>query len=251
MKICRVEISGGNVERGLIVDNVVYKLEGDALKPGAKIGALENVRLKCPAQPGKVVCVGLNYRDHAKEMGLPLPENPILFLKPSTSVIGPGDKIIYPPQSQRVDYEGELGVVISRRCRNVKPEESAAYILGYTCVNDVTARDLQAKDGQWTRAKGFDSFAPIGPWVESELDPSNLKIQTILNGKVVQDSNTSNLIFNVPTLVAFISGVMTLEPGDVIATGTTSGIGPMNPGDKVTVSIEGIGELSNTIASPV
>jgi 2-keto-4-pentenoate hydratase/2-oxohepta-3-ene-1,7-dioic acid hydratase in catechol pathway len=191
--------------------------------------------------------VGLNYRDHAEEVRLPIPDEPLLFLKPVSSVIGPGDAIVIPPESSRVDYEAELAVVIGKTARRVTSEEAPEYILGYTCLNDVTARDLQAKDKQWTRGKSFDTFCPIGPWVETELDPSNLQIELYLNGEQKQASRTSKLIFDVFHLVEFISCVMTLEPGDVIATGTTSGIGRMKPGDTVEVRIEGIGSLTNPV----
>ncbi len=249
MKICRMEISG-KIEYGIVREQEVFALEGEPIKarPGKKLGKLSELKLKSPCVPTKVVAVGMNYRDHAKELGQQLPENPILFLKPPTSVIGPGEAIICPPSSQRVDYEAELGFVISRRAKNVKVEQAFDYILGYTCVNDVTARDLQIKDGQWTRAKGFDTFCPIGPWLETELDPAHLKVQAILNGKVVQNSNTSNLVFPVPILLSFISSIMTLEPGDCIATGTPAGIGPMKPSDQITISVEGIGELSNPVS---
>jgi len=250
LKICRVEVSG-KVESGIIIEQEVFKLEGDLTKPkpGKKLGRLSELKLKSPTEPGKIVAVGMNYRDHARELGQKLPENPILFLKPATAVIGPLEPIICPAQSQRVDYEAELGVVISRRAKNVKPESASDYILGYSCFNDVTARDLQIKDGQWTRAKSFDTFAPIGPWIETELDPGNLKVQALLNEKIVQNSSTSNLIFPVPELVAFISSVMTLLPGDVIATGTPSGIGPIKPGDEIVIYVEGVGELRNPVQS--
>jgi len=206
-------------------------------------------KLLAPVLPGKIIAVGLNYRDHAQEMGHALPQNPILFMKPSTTVIGPDEKIIYPAQSSRVDYEAELGVVISRRCRNVKAGQARDFILGYTCFNDVTARDLQVADGQWTRAKSFDTFAPIGPWIVSDIeDPHKLAISSRLNGEIKQSSSTTNLIFSVFDLVEFISSVMTLEKGDVIATGTPSGIGPMNRGDDISIEIEGIGTLTNMVA---
>lgn len=205
-------------------------------------------RLLAPVLPTKIVAVGLNYRDHAREMGFELPSEPLMFLKPASSVIGPSEAIVYPPQSERVDYEAELAVVIGRRCRKVQPEQAAEHILGYTCLNDVTARDLQARDGQWTRAKSFDTFAPLGPWIETAIpDPHNLNIILRLNDTVKQSSNTANLIFSVFELVGRISAVMTLEPGDVIATGTPSGIGPMQRGDTVRVEIEGIGVLENTV----
>jgi len=194
------------------------------------------------------VAVGLNYRDHASEMGLEIPKEPILFLKPSTSVIGPQEAIVYPSQSSRVDYEAELGVVIGRTCKDVDARDAKDYILGYTCLNDVTARDLQAKDGQWTRAKSFDTFAPIGPWIATDIeDPHTLSIQARLNGETKQSSNTSNLIFTVYELIDFISHIMTLREGDIIATGTPSGIGPMSLGDEIAIEIEGIGVLVNRV----
>jgi 2-keto-4-pentenoate hydratase/2-oxohepta-3-ene-1,7-dioic acid hydratase in catechol pathway len=210
--------------------------------------ALKEVKLLAPVLPGKIVALGLNYMDHAKEMGMVIPPNPLIFLKPSTAVIGPGDKILYPKSARQVDYEGELGIVIGRRCKNVNARAAAKYILGYTCVNDVTARDLQSKDGQWTRAKSFDTFAPIGPWIVSGINPGNLKIESFLNGKRRQNSNTKNLIFKVEEIVSFVSGVMTLLPGDVIATGTPPDVGPMKRGDTVKVKIGKIGELVNKVA---
>ena len=180
-------------------------------------------------------------------MGLALPAEPVLFLKPPTTVIGPGDTVVYPAASLQVDYEAELGVVIKKRTRGVGPEEAPDHILGYTCANDVTARDLQKKDGQWTRAKSFDTFCPVGPWIETGLDPADLLIQSYLNGERRQSSRTSQLIFKVNELVSFISGIMTLEPGDLIITGTPAGIGPMQPGDEIEVRIEGIGSLKNRV----
>jgi len=218
--------------------------------PGTRLTGeqLSVTRLLPPVLPGKIVAVGLNYRDHANEMGLEIPEVPILFLKPSTSVIGPQEDIIYPGQSSRVDYEAELGVVIGRTCRDVDARDAKDYILGYTCVNDVTARDLQARDGQWTRAKSFDTFAPIGPWIATGIeDPHTLSIHARLNGETKQSSNTSNLIFTVYELVDFISHVMTLREGDVIATGTPSGVGPMSVGDEIAIEIERIGVLTNRV----
>ena len=208
---------------------------------------LEDVTLLAPVAPSKVVMVGLNYRDHAGELGMPVPAEPVIFIKPSTAVIGPAQPIIYPASSSRVDYEAELGVVIKDRTRGVSAAEAMAHVAGYTCVNDVTARDLQEKDGQWTRAKSFDTFAPVGPWIETELDPSDLRIASYLNGEKKQDSRTSEFIFDVPRLVEFISGVMTLLPGDVIATGTPPGVGPMKPGDEVAVEVEGVGTLVNRV----
>ena len=210
---------------------------------------VEEIKLRAPVCPTKVVAVGLNYRDHAEEVGMALPEEPLLFMKPSSSIIGPNEQIVLPPQSSRIDYEAELGVVMGKEARNVDRRDAPGYILGYTCLNDVTARDLQQKDGQWTRAKGFDTFCPIGPWVETDLDPSDLKIELYLNGELKQESRTSQLVFDPFHLVEFISGIMTLYPGDVIATGTTSGIGPMNAEDLVEVRIEGVGSLVNTVAA--
>lgn len=213
---------------------------------GGEVLSLEDVTLLPPCQPSKIVCVGLNYVKHALELKMPLPDEPILFLKPPSAVLAPGGQIVYPSSSIQVDYEGELAVVIGKRCHNVSAGDAEKYILGYTCFNDVTARDLQRKDGQWTRAKSFDTFAPFGPWI-GKIDPSDADIKTRVNGKLVQDSNTSDLIFSVPRLVQFISAVMTLEPGDVIATGTPPGVGQLQKGDLVEVEIEGIGVLKNSV----
>jgi 2-keto-4-pentenoate hydratase/2-oxohepta-3-ene-1,7-dioic acid hydratase in catechol pathway len=207
---------------------------------------MEDVELLAPCYPSKIVCVGLNYVEHAKELKMKLPEEPILFLKPPSAVIGPGTEIIVPKSSERVDYEGELGVVIGKRCKAIAADEAKKHILGYTCFNDVTARDLQQKDGQWTRAKSFDTFAPFGPWIAS-IDPSDADIKTRVNGQIRQSSNTADLIFGVPSLIEFISNVMTLEPGDVIATGTPPGVGRLEKGDVVEVEIEGIGVLKNRV----
>ena len=208
---------------------------------------LDEVRLQAPCTPSKIVCLGLNYRSHVEESQFPMPSVPLIFLKPSTAVIGPDDEIILPHFSRRVDYEGELGVVIGRKAKDVPQNQAKDYVLGYTCVNDVSERHIQKEDGQWTRAKGFDTFAPIGPWIETEIDPDDLKLETYLNGEVRQSTRTSDLIFGIAELVSFISGVMTLLPGDVIATGTTAGIGRMNPGDVVEVRIEKIGNLRNFV----
>jgi 2-keto-4-pentenoate hydratase/2-oxohepta-3-ene-1,7-dioic acid hydratase in catechol pathway len=199
-------------------------------------------------KPSKIVCVGLNYRDHAGEMKEKLPANPILFLKPPSTVIFNNDEIIYPRQTNELHYEAELAVVIKDRIKNVSEKEASKHILGFTCGNDVTARDLQRLDGQWTRAKGFDTFCPLGPKIVSGISPDNLSIKLFLNGQLKQSSNTSNLIFKANYLVSFISQVMTLEPEDVILTGTPAGIGPMQVGDEVRVEIEGIGTLTNRIA---
>ncbi len=209
---------------------------------------LADVRLLPPVVPTKVICIGKNYADHVEEMGGERPAEPIIFLKPSTAIIGPDDPILRPTAiSERVDYEGELAVVIGRIGREVPADRAAEVIFGYTIANDVTARDLQARDGQWTRAKGFDSFCPLGPWIETDLDPADLELTTRLNGEVRQHSRTSLLMHQVPALIAFVSQVMTLIPGDVLLTGTPAGIGPMDKGDEVSVTIEGIGTLTNLV----
>ncbi len=198
--------------------------------------------------PTKIICIGLNYRDHAKEMGLAIPERPVMFLKPPTSVIGMGDAIVYPePQTRELHYEAELAIVIKDLIHKITEDEAPKHILGFTCANDVTARDLQRIDGQWTRAKSFDTFCPLGPDIVSNIDPDHLKIKLYLNGQVKQDSNTEQMIFKPFYLVSFISSVMTLLPGDIILTGTPAGIGPMQKGDTVTVEIEGIGRLTNKV----
>ena len=207
-----------------------------------------DVRLLAPVLPTKVVAIGKNYADHAREMGGEPPDEPVIFLKPSTSVIGPGDPVARPVKlSERVDFEGELAVVIGRLCRDVPPERVSEVIFGYTCANDVTARDLQAKDGQWTRAKGFDTFCPLGPWIETGLDPADLELTTTVNGEVKQHARTSQLLHDVTAVVCYVTSVMTLLPGDILLTGTPAGIGPLVHGDRVSVAIQGIGALTNPV----
>ena len=214
---------------------------------------LAKCRILAPCKPGKIVAVGKNYLDHITELAgdAKLPDNPILFFKSSGTVIGPGDPITLPSEeiSQRVDHEAELAFVISRRARNVAATDAAGYILGYTCLNDVTARDIQKLDGQWTRAKNFDTFAPVGPLLTDEIDPLDVRLTASVNGVLRQDESSSKQIWNVYQLLEFISRMMTLEPGDLVTTGTPAGIGPIRAGDTVTVSIEGIGELSNPVAA--
>jgi 2-keto-4-pentenoate hydratase/2-oxohepta-3-ene-1,7-dioic acid hydratase in catechol pathway len=235
-------------------DAMIVALAGDPLHVG--VNPLEqqlklaDVRLLAPVIPrSKVVGIGRNYAAHAAELGNDVPTEPLMFLKPNTSVVGPGDPVFYPRQSSEVHYEGELAVVIGRICRDVAPERVAEVIYGYTVGNDVTARDLQKSDVQFTRGKGFDSFCPLGPWIETELDTSDLRVTTHLNGDLVQDGSTKDLIFDVATLIAHVSSVMTLLPGDVILTGTPEGVGPMNPGDEVDVTVTGIGTLTNKVVS--
>lgn len=211
--------------------------------------SLSEVRLLAPCRPTKIMCIGLNYRDHAAEMKEKLPEEPILFLKPPSAVIGPGDDIVYPQWIGRMDYEAELAVVIGRRAKNVSAAQAEDVIFGYTCANDVTGRHLQKKDGQWSRAKSFDTFCPLGPWIVTGVNASALAISLRVNDEVKQASSTSQLVCGPAQLVAFVSRVMTLEPGDVILTGTPSGIGPLNPGDSVTVDIEQIGQLTNSVVT--
>jgi 2-keto-4-pentenoate hydratase/2-oxohepta-3-ene-1,7-dioic acid hydratase in catechol pathway len=248
MRVVRV-LNGEDVRYGLADDSTVTLISDEpfaAWEPEEDV-QLASAKLLSPVVPTKIVCVGINYRTHAAEMGHELPKEPVIFLKPATAVNSPNGAIHIPDMSARVDYEGELAVVMGRRARSVSVDEISHHILGYTCANDVTARDLQAVDGQWTRAKGFDGFCPLGPWVDTDLDPRDLKIETRLNGEVVQSARTSDMIFDVPQLVSFVSHVMTLLPGDVVLTGTPGGIGQMRRGDVVEVTIEGIGSLSNKV----
>jgi len=198
-------------------------------------------------KPTKIICVGTNYGDHAKELGMNIPEEPLIFLKPPSSIIYDSQEIAYPLGVVRLDYEAELAVVIKETARDIREEDVSKYILGYTCLNDVTARDLQKKDGQWTRSKSFDTFCPIGPEIETAIDPEDVKVESYLNGALKQSSNTRHLIFTVGRLVSFISGVMTLLPGDIISTGTPDGVGPMQPGDTIEIRVEGIGSLKNKV----
>jgi len=241
---------GDRIATGTLEGEFVRPLQGtffeNPLPTGEEV-PLSAVKLLAPVLPSKVVCIGRNYVEHAQEMGDDVPEEPIIFLKPSTAVIGPGDPIPYPRISEQVDHEGELGLVIARLARRVKAEEAGNYILGFTCGNDVTARDLQRKDGQWTRGKGFDGFCPVGPWIETTIDPSDLALECRVNGEIRQSARTSQLTFGPNVLVEFITQVMTLLPGDVILTGTPAGVGPMKPGDRVEVEVEGIGVLENEL----
>jgi 2-keto-4-pentenoate hydratase/2-oxohepta-3-ene-1,7-dioic acid hydratase in catechol pathway len=240
------------VDFGAVEGDEIAPITGHPFGPFTFTGyryPISDVRLLAPVIPSKVVAVGKNYVEHAREMGGEAPASPVIFLKPSTAVIGSGDPIQYPASSAQVDFEGELAVVIGRLCRDVPASRAASVILGYTCANDVTARDQQSIDGQWARAKGYDSFCPLGPWITTNVDPADLEIVTTVNGEQRQHGRTSDMVHGVPELVEFISSVMTLLPGDVILTGTPAGVGPMQIGDVVTVEIEGIGALTNHLTA--
>jgi len=237
---------------GILKGETIQGIEGKPfrhLEASDRYYKLSEVKLLAPCIPSKIVALGLNYHSHAEEVNARLPDAPLIFLKPPTAVIGPEENIIYPSSSSRVDYEGELGVVIKKPTWRVSVKDAPDYVLGYTCFNDVTARDLQYKDRQWTRAKSFDTFAAIGPCIETELDPGNVMLETYLNGVLKQHSSTSDLIYSIPELINFTSHVMSLVPGDIIATGTPCGIGPMNPGDTIEIKIESIGTLRNYVVS--
>ena len=235
---------------GLVEGDDVYGLDGDpfaAFERGERLAPLSGLRLLAPCAPTKIVAVGRNYAEHAAEMGGDVPSEPLIFFKPPSAVIGPGEDIEYPALSKHVDYEAELAAVIGRRARNVSAKEALDYVLGYTCANDVTARDLQRQDSQWTRAKGFDTFCPLGPWIVTGLDPNDLAVESRVNGQVRQRSRTSHMHFPVAELINYITQVMTLEPGDVIMTGTPAGVGPLQPGDRVEIEVQGIGVLENSV----
>jgi 2-keto-4-pentenoate hydratase/2-oxohepta-3-ene-1,7-dioic acid hydratase in catechol pathway len=252
-RYCRFVADGktgwGVVDAAYGVDQLT-PLEGNPFDGPSKTGSpreLSSVQLLPPCLPSKILGVGTNYRAHAAEMGKPIPDEPLLFMKPPSALLGHGQPIVRPTGSWRVDFEGELAVVIGRRCRRVAEKDALDYVFGFTVCNDVTVRDLQKKDGQFTRAKGFDSFCPVGPWLTVGLDPSNLRVRTWQNGALKQDSTTSDLIFSVAKVIEIASRVMTLEPGDLITTGTPSGVGPIQPGDRIEIEVEGIGRLSNPV----
>jgi 2-keto-4-pentenoate hydratase/2-oxohepta-3-ene-1,7-dioic acid hydratase in catechol pathway len=235
-------------------DDTVYAAEGEpwrgaGLRPGPAVGRLDGVRLLAPVTPSKIVCVGRNYADHAAELGNPVPKEPLIFLKPPSSIVGPGAEVVYPELSGRLDPEAELVAVIGRAGRRVPAEDAMSLVAGYTCGNDVTARDLQKSDPQWTRGKGFDTFCPLGPWVDTEFDPTDVRVTCEVDGEVRQDGRTKDFIFDIPTLIAYVTAFARLEPGDVIMTGTPSGVGPVQVGNTITVAVEGLGRLTNQVVA--
>jgi 2-keto-4-pentenoate hydratase/2-oxohepta-3-ene-1,7-dioic acid hydratase in catechol pathway len=261
LKIARFSYSG-KIRYGVVENQMIAGYRGSPLAhpdtgkayfsaDGTRY-KLGEVKLLAPTEPSKIVCLGLNYRKHIEEIGFKFPENPILFLKPPSAIINPEDYIVRPKSAQgRIDYEGEVGIVIGKKAKGIPEKNALEYILGYTCINDVTDRHAQQKDGQWTRAKGFDTFCPVGPWIETEGNPGKTEVKTLLNGQIRQNSDTSFLIFKIPYLIAFISEVMTLMPGDIIATGTPEGIGQLNSGDTVEIKVEGVGTLRNYVRDEI
>jgi 2-keto-4-pentenoate hydratase/2-oxohepta-3-ene-1,7-dioic acid hydratase in catechol pathway len=251
MRFVRYQRGADAPQYGWVLENQIGPVEGTPFGEFRRMEAqypLDAVRLLAPVLPGKIICVGRNYAEHAREHNAEIPELPLLFLKPPSAVIGPGDTILLPPQSQRVEHEGELVVVIGREGRWISPETASDYIFGYTLGIDVTARDLQRKDGQWTRGKGFDTFCPLGPWIETTFDPSDAMLTCHVNEEMRQMASTRDMLFTVRQVVAFISSVMTLQPGDIIMTGTPAGVGPLAAGDEVRVTVDGIGTLRNRVA---
>ena len=250
MRIVRYLYKNEEPAYGWVFENKVGDIEGNIFGEYRRLEAeipLESVKLLAPSQPSKIVCIGRNYTEHAKELGNDVPQVPLIFMKPPSSIINPGDTIILPPQSKQVEHEAELVAVIGKRGRNIPPDQAKDYILGYTIGNDITARDLQKTDGQWTRAKGFDTFCSFGPWIDTEFDITDALISCKVSGQPRQMASTRDMVFNVGKLVAFISSVMTLEPGDLIFTGTPAGVGPLHDGDVVEVDIDGLGVLSNPV----
>ncbi|HEY2509761.1 MAG TPA: fumarylacetoacetate hydrolase family protein [Polyangiaceae bacterium] len=253
MRIARLALPDGETSYARLDESIAELLDA---APWSESGPTSGERahvawsakdLRCPVEPSKILCIGRNYAAHAKELGNDVPSEPLLFLKPPSALLDPGGRIVLPEVSSRVEHEAELGVVFSRRARNVRKEDALAYVFGYTCVGDITARDLQKKDGQWARAKGFDTFCPVGPWIETELDPSKLAVRCRVNGALRQDGVTSNMIFDVPTLIAYASRMMTLEPGDLLVTGTPEGVGPLVDGDALEIEVSGVGTLRTSV----
>ena len=252
MRIIRYQQKNENPKYGWIYEDNIGSIEGNIFGEYRRLEArtpLAEVKLLAPSQPSKIVCVGRNYAEHAKEHNAEVPKVPLIFLKPPSSIINPGEYIILPPQSQQVEHEAELVAVIGKRGRNITAEQARDYLLGFTIGNDVTARDLQKSDGQWTRAKGFDTFCSFGPWIDTDFDVSDALITCKVSGQPRQMASTRDMVFSVGTLIAFISSVMTLEPGDIIFTGTPAGVAPLKDGDDVVIEIEGLGRLSNPVKS--
>ena len=250
MRIIRYQTKDETPKYGWLLEDKIGDISGNPFGRYRRRDAttpLADVKLVTPCQPSKIVCVGRNYVEHAKELGNEVPKVPLIFLKPPSAIISNGDAIVLPPQSRQVEHEGELVVVVGKRARNVTAEQAKKFIFGYTIGNDVTARDLQNTDGQWTRAKGFDTFCPFGPWIDTEFDPSDAVLTCRVNGQMRQMASTRDMVFGVGTLVAYISSVMTLEPGDIIFTGTPAGVGELRNGDRVDVEIDGLGRISNPV----
>ncbi len=252
MRIVRYQTRENPALCGWILEDRVGSIEGDIygeFRRQEPTLPLDSVRLLPPISPGKILCVGRNYTAHAREHDAEVPDIPLLFLKPATTLIGPGDEIVLPPQSNQVEHEAELAVIVGKQGRWIQAEKALDYVLGYTIANDVTARDLQRRDGQWTRSKGFDTFCPLGPWIETEYDASDRVITCHVNGEMRQMASTRDMVFTVRQIIAFASSIMTLEPGDALLTGTPAGVGPLQPGDTVIVAIEGLGELENRVVA--
>ena len=258
MRIARAQAAGGEIVYGIITDEWFQPVAGspfergfDTLQPYGQPIALSGVRLLAPCQPSKIVCVGRNYAEHAAEHGAEVPKEPLIFLKPPSAVVGPNDAIVLTPLSQQVEHEAELVAVVRVRARHLTRDNALDCLLGYTCGNDVTARDLQRRDGQWSRAKGFDTFCPLGPWIETELDPSDQVVSCQVNGHVRQQASTRDMVFDMKALLVYVTAVMTLEPGDVLMTGTPSGVSPIRSGDVVDVTVSGVGVLRNPVQPSV
>jgi 2-keto-4-pentenoate hydratase/2-oxohepta-3-ene-1,7-dioic acid hydratase in catechol pathway len=252
MRFVRYQLEHTAPSYGWVYENKIGPIEGDPFGEYRRLEAeipLESVRLLPPAVPSKIICLGRNYEEHAREQNADVPQVPLIFMKPSSALIGIGEKIVLPPQSRLIEHEAELAVVVGKRGRWVGTEEAGDYIFGYTIANDVTARDLQRSDNQWTRGKGFDTFCPLGPWIETEMDPYDILITCRVNENIRQMASTRDMIFSIQQIIAFVSSVMTIEPGDLILTGTPAGVGPLEPGDRVNISIENIGELENSVVN--
>ena len=250
MRIVRYQVNGEAPKYGWMLDDKIGEIEGDLFGAYKRLDAktpLSSVKMLAPSAPSKIICMGRNYVEHAKELGNNVPKIPLIFFKPPSSIINPGDTILLPPQSKQIEHEAELVVVIGKRARYVTAEDAKNYIFGYTVGDDVTARDLQKTDEQWTRAKGFDTFCPFGPWIDTDFNIADALITCKVNGQPRQMASTRDMVFSVPTQIAYISSIMTLEPGDIIFTGTPSGVGPLKDGDEVVVEIEGLGVLRNPV----